>query len=134
MGKWYMHRLLVVLCALWHSLHGTGVPVSSTSTHTQIQSCDSLGSGHTMVAALSWTLQEGSGSYAYPISLRPVPDCERKSVPSSTSLLKENILLDLSQNPSTQEPLVTMTSNLFHRKRQSLKQVSLSACIANPIF
>lgn len=69
-----MRRLPVVLCALWHSLHGTGAPASNTSTHTQIQSCDSLGSGHTMVAALSWTLQEGAGSYAYAVSLGTVPD------------------------------------------------------------
>lgn len=130
-----MHRLPVVLCASWHSLHGTGAPGSSTSIHTQIQSCDSLGSGHTMVAALRWTLQEGAGSHAHPISRGTAPACGGKSVSSSTPLLRENILLDLSNNtPPVQAPFLTMPSNLFHGKRQSLKQVALSAYIANPIF
>lgn len=122
-----MHKLPVGLCASWHSPHGTGVPVSSTSTHTQIQSCDSLGSGHTMVAALSWTLQEGVGSYAHPISLGTAPGCggEISSQLSTASQGKHSVRPLCHKTLPFKHLFLTMTSNLFHGKQQSLKQVAV---------
>lgn len=126
MGKWYMHRLPVVLCTSWHSLHGTGAPVSSTSTHTQIQSCDSLGSGHTMMAALSWTLQDSAGSYAHPISLGLPQTVGGNQFPAPRHFSRKTSFL--SQNPSH-----TSTSSDHDQQfipwKKAVPQTGVSDCI-----
>lgn len=84
------------------------------------------------MAALSWTLQEGAGSYAHPISLGTAQTVVGISSQLHTTSQAKHPLCH--KTPPTQAPLLTMTSNLFHGKRQSLKQVALNAYIANPIF
>lgn len=123
-----MHRLAIsYICGSLHILCHTEAPVSSTSAHTQTQSCDNLGCGHAVLAvvfALCWTLWEGSGSHTHSSYLGTALKCGGKLVPELHTASQGKHLSDLCL---TKPLLLTMKSNLFHGKRQCLKQAALAA-------